>query len=148
MATTSVVQPRQTNSQLHPHANMMADKFNEHFVDIASKFNTTMTTPSHLIQSPHDHVLLSTSSLYPVHQDVAAPSHLIQSPHDHVLLSTSSLYPVHQDVAAPSHLTFMLYDQNTKYLLVKFLFFCSVYNITLFFKNVSSNRGQIIREKH
>ena len=104
MATMCVVQPRQTNSQLHPHANMMADKFNEHFVEIASKFNTTTTTPSHLIQSPHDHVLLSTSSLYLVHQDIAAPSHLIQSPHDHVLLSTSSLYPVHQDVAAPSHL--------------------------------------------
>ena len=41
MATTSMVQPRQTNSQLHPHANIMADKSNEHFANIALKFNTT-----------------------------------------------------------------------------------------------------------
>ena len=33
-----------TNSQLSPHANMMADKFNKHLATIASKFNTTSTT--------------------------------------------------------------------------------------------------------
>ena len=49
LATTSTVQPRQTNSQLHPHANVMVDKFNEHFANVALKFNTTTTTvPNYL----------------------------------------------------------------------------------------------------
>ena len=44
LATRSAVQQRQTNCQLHPHTNIMADKLKNNFGNIASKFSTTTTS--------------------------------------------------------------------------------------------------------
>ena len=44
LATTTAVQPRQTNRQDQPQPKMMADKFNDQFVNIMSKFGAMPTT--------------------------------------------------------------------------------------------------------